>query len=82
MATEVPAVAATRRFPWFAEVLQAAAVAGCGGDSAKQRRADPPGRERAPAPRTDPEAIAARSKIPVLAYHQIRPLAAAVRGCA
>lgn len=56
---------------WWAAVLLAIAIAGCGGQS-EDRRAAPPPPKRTPAPRTDPAAIAARAKVPVLCYHQIR----------
>jgi peptidoglycan/xylan/chitin deacetylase (PgdA/CDA1 family) len=56
-----------------AAALAVLALAGCGGDR------HPPARtavtpRRTPAPRTDAAAIAARAHVPVLCYHQIRPL--------
>jgi peptidoglycan/xylan/chitin deacetylase (PgdA/CDA1 family) len=62
-----------RRRLW--SLLVALALAGCGGSHAapaQQPSAAPPKR----APRTDVAAVAARAHVPVLCYHQIRPLRA------
>jgi peptidoglycan/xylan/chitin deacetylase (PgdA/CDA1 family) len=59
------------RLRWL---LAGALLAGCGGAHPRPAPVPPvpPRPSRTPAPRTDPAAVAARARIPVLAYHQIR----------
>src|SRR4051794_5633831 len=64
------------RSRWAWTVLGLVALAGCGG-SPKPRPAPPRPTPRAKPPRTDPAAIAARARVPVLCYHQIRTPTAA-----
>jgi peptidoglycan/xylan/chitin deacetylase (PgdA/CDA1 family) len=64
-----------RRRLWT--LLAAVALAGCGGSqAAPSSRPSATPAKRAPAARTDPAAVASRADIPVLCYHQIRPLRA------
>jgi peptidoglycan/xylan/chitin deacetylase (PgdA/CDA1 family) len=62
------------RWAWAA--LAAIVLAGCGG-SPKPHPAPPRPTPRARPPRTDAAAIAARARVPVLCYHQIRTPTAA-----
>jgi peptidoglycan/xylan/chitin deacetylase (PgdA/CDA1 family) len=52
-------------------VIAALALGGCGGG---RHASSPPPPSRAPAPRTDAAAVARRARVPVLCWHQIRPL--------
>ena len=61
-------------------VLLAATLAGCGQDAAPAApgpTARAPARPPKAAPRTDVAAVAARADVPVLCYHQVRPVTAA-----
>jgi peptidoglycan/xylan/chitin deacetylase (PgdA/CDA1 family) len=51
------------------------ALAGCG--SSPPKHAAKPRPARTPTPRTDPAAMAARANVPVLCWHQIRPITSA-----
>jgi peptidoglycan/xylan/chitin deacetylase (PgdA/CDA1 family) len=62
------------RLRWLVAALL---LAGCGGVHPPPTPPRPPRPSRTPRPRTDPAAIAARARIPVLAYHQIRDQTAA-----
>jgi peptidoglycan/xylan/chitin deacetylase (PgdA/CDA1 family) len=53
----------------------AVALAGCGGTGHKPAAKAKPA--RTPAPRTDAASMAARANVPVLCWHQIRPITAA-----
>jgi peptidoglycan/xylan/chitin deacetylase (PgdA/CDA1 family) len=64
------------RSRWGWAVLGLVALAGCGG-SPKPRPAPPRPTPPARPPRTDAAAIAARARVPVLCYHQIRTPTAA-----
>jgi peptidoglycan/xylan/chitin deacetylase (PgdA/CDA1 family) len=56
-------------------VLALLALAGCGGSGPKHDAKATP--ERTPAPRTDAASMAARADVPVLCWHQIRPITGA-----
>src|SRR3954469_18546559 len=59
---------------WMGSLLVVAALAGCGGSNASPSPTAAP--KRTPVARTDVAAVAARADVPVLCYHQIRPLRA------
>src|SRR3954471_121348 len=59
---------------WMGGLLVVAALAGCGGSNASPSPTAAP--KRTPVARTDVAAVAARADVPVLCYHQIRPLRA------
>src|SRR3954451_5416452 len=61
---------------WVWAAVLALVVAGCGGSSEPPPKPKPTPRAT-PAPKTDVASIAARAKIPVLCYHQIRKQTAA-----
>jgi peptidoglycan/xylan/chitin deacetylase (PgdA/CDA1 family) len=59
----------------LALAVLALALAGCGGSARKH--AATPAPARTPAPRTDAASMAARANVPVLCWHQIRPITGA-----
>jgi peptidoglycan/xylan/chitin deacetylase (PgdA/CDA1 family) len=61
---------------WVCAAVLALFMAGCGGSSKPPPKPKPTPRAT-PAPKTDAASIAARAKIPVLCYHQIRKQTAA-----
>ena len=66
--------------PAAAVAALALLVTGCGGGHGSGNTIEPPAGERAPAhapARTDVAAMAARANVPVLCWHQIRPLTGA-----
>lgn len=66
-----------RTLPWL---LAALALGGCGNAAGSPPSAPSPAARTPapkPAPRTDAAAIAARADVPVLCYHQVRPVTAA-----
>src|SRR3954453_3489632 len=65
---------------WVWAAVLAFVIVGCGGSSKPESRAKPDAQatpRATPAPKTDVASIAARAKIPVLCYHQIRKQTAA-----
>jgi peptidoglycan/xylan/chitin deacetylase (PgdA/CDA1 family) len=57
--------------------MVATLVAACGGSGQEHPSASAPAKRTRPAPRTDVAAVAARARVPVLCYHQIRRQTAA-----
>jgi peptidoglycan/xylan/chitin deacetylase (PgdA/CDA1 family) len=66
------------RCRWVWAAVLAFVIVGCGGSSKPESKPNAQATPRAtPAPKTDVASIAARAKIPVLCYHQIRKQTAA-----
>jgi peptidoglycan/xylan/chitin deacetylase (PgdA/CDA1 family) len=57
---------------WAAAAAIALGASGCGGSPEPRPEPPPPTASPTPAPRTDLAAVAARARVPVLCYHQIR----------
>jgi peptidoglycan/xylan/chitin deacetylase (PgdA/CDA1 family) len=62
------------RHRWLSATLAGVALAGCGGSGDASHRSARAA--HTPTPRTDLAAVAVRADVPVLCYHQIRPITA------